>query len=93
MSGAHSIDQVTAEQPAVAGAGFAPPVAEPGGAASPPPPPVGDGPDAGAGAGAAKGPFTLPTGGNEALERPEAQVGLAFAGGFVAALILKRLVG
>ena len=35
----------------------------------------------------------LPTGGVEALERPEAQVGLAFAGGFLAAMILKRLVG
>jgi hypothetical protein len=35
----------------------------------------------------------LPTGGVEALERPEGQVGLAFAGGFLAALILKRLVG
>ena len=35
----------------------------------------------------------LPTGGVEALERPEGQVGLAFAGGLLAALILKRLVG
>ena len=35
----------------------------------------------------------LPTGGVAALERPEGQVGLAFAGGLLAALILKRLVG
>ena len=35
----------------------------------------------------------LPTGGVAALERPEGQVGLAFAGGVLAALILKRLVG
>ena len=35
----------------------------------------------------------LPTGGVEALERPEGQVGLAFAGGLLTALILKRLVG
>ena len=35
----------------------------------------------------------LPTGGVAALERPEGQVGLAFAGGLLTALILKRLVG
>jgi hypothetical protein len=35
----------------------------------------------------------LPTGGVAALERPEGQVGLAFAGGLLLALILKRLVG
>jgi hypothetical protein len=35
----------------------------------------------------------MPEGGIPFTERPEALVGAAFAGGFVAALLLKRLVG
>jgi hypothetical protein len=34
-----------------------------------------------------------PKGGIPITERPEARVGAAFAGGFVVALLLKRLVG
>ncbi len=99
MSGSHSIDQATEEHSAVAEPGFAPPVGDaspPVGDASPPPPPPppSAGPEPSSGPGSA-GPktTTLPTGGVAALERPEGQVGLAFAGGFLAALILKRLVG
>ena len=96
MSGSHSIDQATAGQPAV-DSGFAPPTADPTPpptTQAPPPPPssssfeTGPDPDP-----APKKTTMLPTGGVEALERPEGQVGLAFAGGFLAALILKRLVG
>ena len=94
MSGCHSIDQATAGQPAV-DSGFAPPTADPTPPpttqAPPPPPPSSEpGPDPSPGP---KRTTMLPTGGVEALERPEGQVGLAFAGGFLAALILKRLVG
>jgi hypothetical protein len=35
----------------------------------------------------------MPDGGIPFTERPEAQVGAAFAGGLVLALLLKRLVG
>jgi hypothetical protein len=35
----------------------------------------------------------MPEGGIPFTERPEALVGAAFAGGFLAAMILKRLVG
>ncbi len=96
MSGSHSIDQATAGQPAV-DPGFAPPTADPAPpppAQAPPPPPSSSSSDPGPDP--APGPkrtTMLPTGGVEALERPEGQVGLAFAGGFLAALILKRLVG
>ncbi len=35
----------------------------------------------------------MPEGGIPVTEKPEALVGAAFAGGFVAALILKKIVG
>ncbi len=89
MSGSHSIDQATEEHSAVAEPGFAPPA---GSAPPPPPPPSEPAPEPSSGGPAPKTTI-LPTGGVEALERPEGQVGLAFAGGFLAALILKRLVG
>jgi hypothetical protein len=98
--GSRSIDQATAEQSAVDQPGFAPPVAGEPSVGSPPPvsdppPSASSPPPSGTDDASSSGPKTLklPTGGVEALERPEGQVGLAFAGGFVVALILKRLVG